>query len=124
MSRTFSDSLDADLGVAFFNVAEFAKSYSIRRGQQETSGVAAIVVSREYEAPQREGAIVNVRSLDLDFVATDYAIAGEAVDPQRGDVIVDEDTEEQYEVLPLSGRQCWDPADDGRVIRVHVKQVS
>lgn len=123
MSRTFADSIATDLD-AMFSVDEFARTYTLRRGQKTTTGLAAIVVSRAYDTPTREGMLTNVRSIDLDIVASAYELGGVATDPQRGDMLTDEDSEDVFEVFPLPGRQCWEPADDGLVIRVHVKQVA
>ncbi len=45
MSRTFDDSLTADLEGTFFNANEFAPTVTIERGKRRTTGVSAIVAT-------------------------------------------------------------------------------
>lgn len=124
MSRTFSDCLESDCEAVFFNVDEFARTFTLSRGNTATTGVAAIVASREYETPTREAVLTDIRSLDFDVMASAYLISAVAVAPQSGDRFTDASTGDVYEVLPLNGRQCYEPMSDGLVLRVHVKQVT
>lgn len=121
MSRTFSDSLDADLDV-FFSTDEFAESVSITRASQTTSSVAAIVAERKYDALDAAGMYTAVQSRDFDFVATAYQIDSAQVTPAVGDRITDSNSQ-VFEVLPMAGGRHYEARSDGRIIRVHTKRV-
>lgn len=121
---TFKESLANDCEAVFFNADEFANSFALKRGQwSATSAVCGIIVSREYETPTSDQLLTDVRTLDVDIQATAYVIGGAEALPQRGDRLTDETSGDVYEVLPLTGRQCYELTGDGLVYRVHVKQV-
>lgn len=120
-SRTFADSLDADLA-AFFNANEFGGSFSLTRGAATTTGVAAIVAVRSYDAIDGNGIAQVYESIDLDMPKASYAIDGSAVDPRSGDRLTSGG--ETYEVLPIPGRHCFEVGVDGRTITVHTKRVA
>lgn len=122
MSRTFQDSLDCDAEEIFFSVNEFAREYTLSRGLNQTSGVAAITATRAYERIDSAGGVTEVQSVDFDLPASLYVIGGEQVDPLPGDRFGD--GSDVWEVFPIGRRQCFEPTDgDGRVIRVHTRRV-
>lgn len=124
MSRTFKDSIDADLAAVFFNTDEFAESVTISRGASSTPGVAAIRALRSYEVADDGGVMTAIQSHDWDVIATDYRIAAAQAAPRAGDRVTDGESV-VYEVLPIKGRQCYEPTGgDGKVWRVHTKRVS
>jgi hypothetical protein len=124
VSRTFSDSLETDLGAAFFSTNEFARSFTLRRGAASTTGVAAIVAARQYEATDSHGVTVAYAALDLDLAASAYLVSAAVVEPRAGDRMEDAASGVIYEVLPIPGGQCFEPSEDGLVLSVHVKKVS
>jgi len=122
MSRTFSDSLQFDVENTFFNVNEFAQSYSLSRGVKTTTGVAAITSVRVYERIDESGVVTDVESVDFDMPATAYEIDGVARDPVQGDRFGDGSS--VWEVVPIGRRKCFEPLDgDARTIRVHTRRV-
>lgn len=121
MSRTFRDSLEADLA-AFFFAGEFASEYTLSRGTSETTPVAAMTATRVYERVDSRGGVTEVESVDFDLPATSYVIGGVQVNPSAGDRFGDGTN--VYEVFPANRRQCFEPTDgDGLVIRVHTQRV-
>lgn len=124
MSRTFADSVAYDLANTFFNTNEFAEAVTLGRNANETSGVAAIVSTRNYEVVDEEGLLTFVESMDFDFPATSYVIGGSQVDPRPGDRVVTADGV-SHQVLPVGRRPCFEPVgQSGLVIRVHTKRAS
>lgn len=122
MSRTFSDSLQFDVENVFYNVNEFARSYSLSRGVKTTTGVAAITSVRVYERIDESGVVTDVESVDFDMPATAYEIDGVARDPVQGDRFGDGSS--VWEVVPIGRRKCFEPLDgDARTIRVHTRRV-
>ena len=121
---TFQEALANDVANVFMNTDEFASSFTLQRGNvSATSGVAAIVVAREYDMPLSDQVLSDVRQLDLDVSVSAYVIKSAAVTPQRADRFTNA-AGEAFEVMPLPGRQCYELTGDGLVYRVHVKQVT
>ena len=123
MSRTFSDSLESDVESIFLNVDEFARPYTLSRGQSKTAGVPAIVANRQYDATDNAGGAIAFAAIDLDIAASAYEIGGVAVDPRPGDRLQDAGNSEMYEVLPIAGGRCFEPSEDGLLLSVHCKRV-
>lgn len=122
MSRTFADSLQFDLENTFFNVNEFAKSYSLSRGVKTTTGVAAIATVRVYERVDESGVVTEVESTDFELPATAYLIDSVQYDPAPGDRFGD--GTHVWEVMPIGRRKCFEAVDgDARVLRVHARRV-
>ena len=122
MPRTFQDGLDYDAENVFFSVDEFAREYTLSRGLNESSGVAAITALRLYERIDNAGGVTEVQSVDFDLPASLYLIDGNQVEPLPGDRFGD--GTQVWEVFPIGRRQCFEPTDgDGRVIRVHTRRV-
>ena len=124
MSRTFKDSLEEDLETVFFNINEFANTFTIIRGTKRTPNVAAIVSSRSYSVIH-DGLPLSVVSVDFDVIASAYRFDSVQVDPRDGDLFEGVNGV-QYEVLPTEAlKQSFETTGpDGRVIRIHTKKVS
>ena len=122
MSRTFADSLQFDVENTFFNVNEFARSYSLSRGVKTTAGVAAITAVRVYERIDETGIVTEVESIDFDLPAASYEINSVQYDPAPGDRFGD--GSDVWEVMPIGRRKCFEAVDgDARIIRVHTRRV-
>lgn len=71
---------------------------------------------------------IRIEWVDLDFCirASDLVLAGEAIEPERGDQISvtgDDGTIRIYEVLPMDGDQPFRSIHLGAMYRVHAKLV-
>ena len=124
MSRTFDDSLTADLEGTFFNANEFAPTVTLERGKRRTIGVSAIVATRSYEVGGSDGIVNSIAIVDFDFIATSYAIGGIQQDPQKGDRITTQDGA-VFEIRPVNDSGPWfEPVGNGnKLIRVHTQRV-
>lgn len=122
MSRTFADSLQTDIEDVFYNVNEFASSYTLSRGVVETSAVAAITAVRVYERIDDQGFTTEVESVDFDLPASSYEIDAVAVEPKPGDRFGN--GSDVFEVVPIGRRKCFEALDgEARVLRVHTRKV-
>lgn len=122
MSRTFADSLQHELENVFFSTDEFASSYTLSRGVNETTGVAAITAVRVYERIDDQGFASEIQSVDFDVVATAYEIDGEVTEPANGDRFGN--GTDVWEVVPIGRRMCFEALDgEARVLRVHTRRV-
>lgn len=124
MSRTFLDSLEADVESVFLNVHEFAQAVTLSRGVgHTTASVPAIVEQRDYQAVDQDGMATLVEMVDFDIAASAYLVDAVAVEPRTGDRIATADGQ-QFEVGEAPGRGCWDYAGgDKLVMRVHTRRV-
>lgn len=125
MSRTFDDSLAADIENTFLNVNEFAVTVSIGRGVHTTTGVAAIVAMKEDEVvgPNRMG--TGIRKRNYRIRASQYKVNGVVVEPRQGDVITETLKSGGTlvgQVLPEPGQQCFEYDSSGTLLLVRTKQ--
>jgi hypothetical protein len=124
MPRTFNDSLEEDLERVFFDTSEFATTVTIGRGLQRTPNVAAIVKVREYKSVNdKGGARISVKSIDFDIITSKYVIGGVQEDPQPRDTLTDV-AGKVHQVLPLVDKMCFEPTEDGKIVRVHTNRVT
>jgi hypothetical protein len=121
---TFQEALANDVANVFMNTNEFARSFTLLRNGATTTGIAAIVAARQYDASDGEGGTVAYAAIDLDLAASAYRSSGNAVDPRPGDRFTDATSGDVFEVLPIPGGQCYEPSEDGLALSVHVKKVA
>lgn len=122
MPRTFNDSLEEDLERVFFDTSEFATTVTIQRGVHTTPNVAAIRRNKSYEVIGDDGMATAHVSVDFQIITSHYKIGGVQVEPRRSDVLVN--VGGSYAVLPIPGKECFEPSASGDVLTVHTKKVS
>lgn len=85
--------------------------------------VTAVVGQSDHETLDDTGMPVTIQSRDFMLAAADYAPAGSAVVPLKGDRITE--GTRVYAVRDIGSAACWAYSDQGRTtIRVHTSEVS
>lgn len=105
----------------------FGTAVEIERSGSAPESATAEVVLRDYEVENESGMPEQVTFRDYLFARDQYAIAGVAVEPQRGDVIRETLSGEECEftVLPAGKRPPAEWADEsGSRWLVHTKRTN
>ena len=121
---TFQEALANDVANVFMNTNEFARSFTLLRNGATTTGIAAIVAVRQYDASDGDGGTIAYAAVDLDIAASAYLVSAVVVEPRPGDRLTEAASGDVYEVLPIPGGQCFEPSEDGLILSVHVKKVA
>jgi hypothetical protein len=100
---------------------------TLKRGSLSTSSVSAVVGNQLLKVTDSDGNPQTIRT-DKDFMIarTAYLIGGTAVEPQKGDRIVEtiDSAEATYEVLPYGDEKEWRWSDEYRkTYRIHTRRV-
>lgn len=96
------------------------RGVTIHHGDTSLTGITAVLSMHEHEVISDEGYLTRVLSHDWTFVADDL---GEMV-IGSGAWIVDSETGERYEALPIGNRPCNERKDSsGILITIHSKLV-
>jgi hypothetical protein len=108
-------------------MARNSKTVTIIRGALSTTGVPTMLGSQLLKVTSAEGEPQTIRT-DKDFLIAkgDYEIGTVAVEPLRGDRIVEtiDGVEATYELLPYGDEPIYRWADEYRkVYRIHTKRV-
>jgi hypothetical protein len=101
--------------------AHLSRMVTYSRGGESVQ-IAATVGSTTFEVD--DGTVMQRwESRDYLVKAADLVLAGEPIQPQRGDRIVDGSA--VYEVLAPAGQDCWRKSDPyGITLRIHTKQMA
>lgn len=99
-----------------------SQTVTFRRGVQ-TCSVQATIGNALFESHGELGPTVQIKTRDYLIETADLVLAGQAVLPQRDDVIVEVNGDE-YQILPGDDGVYWRNSDPYRIrIRIHTKQV-
>jgi len=101
------------------------RTVEVRQGENSYSGLTAWHQLVNYEVVDNEGYGTSVQSWEWRFLVADLT-SGFAF--REGDLIVEingDETETQYQVLPVGGRPCVENADSsGLQLTVRTKRVT
>jgi hypothetical protein len=102
---------------------QVSQTVTIKSGAASTDDVPATIGSSEFQEANDDGIITSFQSRDYLIAVTDYQLAGNAVTPEAGHLII-EGTRE-YEVTSPGNEPCVRFSDASqRVWRIHTKLVS
>ena len=88
--------------------------------------VQATIGKTEFEVDKGTGILQRIESRDFLILAADLILAGQEIEPQRGDRIRETcgDKVYVYEVLAPENEDCWRHSDPfKKTLRIHTKQV-
>ena len=99
----------------------------VRRGETTIECVPCGKGSSRFETLAADGSEITVRSQDYLILAEIYDFGDGPVEPERGDLILEEqaDGEHTYELLDLPNEPAWRWGDQWRQrLRLHTKEIA
>ena len=88
--------------------------------------VQATIGKTDFEVDNGTGILQRIESRDFLILAADLVLAGQAIEPQRGDRIRETSGDKVYiyEVLAPENEDCWRHSDPfKKTLRIYTKQV-
>ena len=106
-------------------VQHMSRSVTYHRGENSVE-VQATIGKWTFEIDDGMGVLEKIESRDFLILTADLVLAGEVIEPQRGDRIKEPSGDKVYvyEVLAPGKEDCWQYSDLYRkTLRIHTKQV-
>lgn len=124
MSRTFNDSLEADIEDVFLNTNEFARTVTYQRGPN-TVELAAMTNLVAYSASGQDGREITEHFWVYVVKASALVIDGNRIDPRNGDRIRDtfDGVSRIFEVVKRKDRPAGELLSCGYRWQVHTQEV-
>ena len=106
-------------------VQYMSEAVTYHRGADSVE-VQATIGKTDFEVDNGTGILQRIESRDFLILAADLILAGQEIEPQRGDRIREtcRDKVYVYEVLAPENEDCWRHSDTfKKTLRIHTKQV-